>query len=193
MSNIVYAFAALQFVRNSGVIATNRFCEQRHFVNKPDRMALVVARQQRLTEIRLASTENPTSSPAAVMRYGLGVVRGHVGNCYDMACAAAFYLEKKSVEYTIMQFPEGDHTILVLGQPRGVYPDRFEAWAADAVICDPWADIACLAHEYPLRWKARLMNWHIMGLTVDCYSPLKDNLYHLANTPKLPVLFSSNT
>lgn len=32
-------------------------------------------------------------------------------------------------------------------------------WPAHLAVCDPWANIACLAHDYPERFVAKMEKW----------------------------------
>lgn len=49
----------------------------------------------------------------------------------------------------------------------GTFPQDFAAWGADAAICDPWINVACLASEYPDRWVAGLDSWTGSGMQIQ--------------------------
>ena len=167
---------------------TNRFAEWKHFQGKPERQSLLAENNIRLKIFRdryeAASHYGPYGRP----NYGAAVLGSGHGNCYEQSCAVAWHLEMNgSPEYALMRYRYVDHMFVVLGQQPGVYPDEFEQWSADAAICDPWADIACLAREYPQRWRARMSNWQIMGLAIISDSPRYSSWYDLVDRPKCLV------
>jgi hypothetical protein len=40
------------------------------------------------------------------------------------------------------------------------------AFFADAWVCDPWSNIACLAWDYPFHWKVKMAKWSSVGKQV---------------------------
>jgi hypothetical protein len=44
-----------------------------------------------------------------------------------------------------------------------IFPTDFEDWAETAWICDPWANIACAARDYPQRWTQKMNKWSFQG------------------------------
>jgi hypothetical protein len=111
-----------------------------------------------------------------VICYGAFAISAGYGNCLEMACAAAWALNEDGIfGYDLVYYPAGaDHIFVALGQTRdngGNYPTSFAAWDPNAAICDVWADIACPAQEYPRRWRERMNNWRIMGLTIANFLP----------------------
>ncbi|HSU31477.1 MAG TPA: hypothetical protein VLJ11_09590 [Bryobacteraceae bacterium] len=106
-----------------------------------------------------------------VIYYGAFAIASSYGNCLEMSCAAAWALnEEGKFNYDLVYYPVGgDHIFVAVGQTAdagGNYPSSFAAWDANAAICDVWADIACPAQEYPKRWRDRMNNWRIMGITI---------------------------
>jgi hypothetical protein len=66
--------------------------------------------------------------------------------------------------------PPGDHIFIVIGESAdasGKYPRSFGAWTDQAVVCDPWAKLACPAREYPRRWQEKLDKWGARGLELS--------------------------
>ena len=104
-----------------------------------------------------------------VLKYGKMVSEVGVGNCSDLAMCAAYYLVMKRglscVDVVTLEL--SDHAFATIGQPlpgAGNYPAEFANWQAVSAICDPWADIACKATDFPERWKGRMKNWASAGL-----------------------------
>ncbi len=102
--------------------------------------------------------------------YGKEAMALGLGNCCEFACAAAFVHHKEwfHPNWDLVMFGDGaDHIFLVIEPPactKGEYPTDSTRWPARSVICDPWADLACPATEFPDRWRARMKNWQSMGL-----------------------------
>ncbi|MCA9704954.1 MAG: hypothetical protein KDK70_03780 [Myxococcales bacterium] len=132
------------------------------------------------------------SSPSDVVKYGAYVLAAAHGNCLEMSCAAAWYLnEVGCFGWDMVYYPNGDHVYLVMGQPtdlQGRFPDDFADWDPEAVICDVWADIACPAREYPARWRARMHNWQTMGLVLGNLLPTHPNWHDLIDGDKSSFL-----
>ena len=188
MTPLDHAFAALHYLHNHPVMPINRVVAWKHFRGKPERKSLYLTRNMRLNAFRDANYAASYCGPYGQPNYGAAVLTLGLGNCYEQACAAAWYLETHGgAEYALMHYSHNDHVFLALGQPRGVYPDQFKQWSADAAICDPWADIACPAREYSQRWRARMSNWQVMGLTIAFDSPRSGSWYDLVDEPKCQV------
>jgi len=175
MSNLVSAFSALENIRQK--------LNQSSAANKPvikpqqtdyEAYASQIARNtvdQSLSNFR-TKYGFPTKAPALtadILSYGGKVYsKAEIGNCMEVSCAAAYYLEKlKPVPaWDLVTIGAGDHVFVVLGAgaPAGsLYPADFSTWPADAAVCDVWADIACPATDFPARWKARMGNWDNIG------------------------------
>lgn len=129
------------------------------------------------------------ATPANVLLYGAFAIAAGYGNCLEMACASAWYINDTGrFNYDLVYYTQGgDHIFVAIGQrsgPNGAYPSDFGQWDADAAICDVWADIACPARDYPARWRARMMNWRIMGLTIGNRLPTESMWADVVDNPK---------
>lgn len=128
-----------------------------------------------------------------VIYYGAFAIAAGYGNCLEMSCATAWALnEEGRFNYDLVYYPEGgDHIFVAIGQTAdggGRYPDSFAGWDADAAICDVWADIACPAQEYARRWRERMNNWRIMGITIANLLPTHTTWINVVDLPKKSYL-----
>jgi hypothetical protein len=128
-----------------------------------------------------------------VIFYGAFAIAAGYGNCLEMSCAAAWALnEEGRFNYDLVYYPGlGDHIFAVVGQradPAGNYPTNFAAWDVNAAICDVWADIACPAQEYAKRWRDRMGNWRVMGITIANLLPTHPAWYDVVDQPKKSYL-----
>lgn len=101
------------------------------------------------------------NSRAELLAYGNKVVaRGNLGNCMEIACAGAASLERKGVtNWHLVKYKSPyDHVFLAVGEV-GTCPDDFDNWADKCAIFDGWAQIACLATNYKLKWNAKMDAW----------------------------------
>lgn len=107
--------------------------------------------------------------PGAVMDmlvdYGRAALKQKAGNCQEYTSVVCSYLDNlnpRPVFDAVFLEPPADHTFVVIGQQadgNGEFPMSFAYWNADAAICDPWANIACLAFNYPDQWDNKLHHW----------------------------------
>ena len=138
---------------------------------------------------------------------GLISLEWGIGNCTENACAALAYLENECGyhDVDIVVLKNIDHTFVVVGaslqktypdpaealQQR--YPDAFEAWHPNVAICDPWAEIATLAINYPEKWRAQMRNWRTMNMQLylsysRIYPPTGPYWYNAPGEKKLSNL-----
>ena len=145
-----------------------------------------------LLNLRKAAYPVQGCTMQAVIHYGRLAPKYGAGNCLEQCAAASVDLSWKLRDglysFRLIYFaPPGDHIFIVLNQTHDQYPKDFGAWSADAVICDPWAKIACSAQEYPKKWKAKMDKWNQRGLVVSATgmgpgSATREGLY---NAPDL--------
>lgn len=133
------------------------------------------------------------ATPVNVNNYGAFAIAAGYGNCLEMACAAAWYINQQGrFNYDLVYYSfGGDHIFVAIGQTadsNGKHPTNFSAWDEDAAICDVWADIACPARDYPERWRARMSNWKIMGLTIANLLPTDGIWSDVVDNPKSSYL-----
>lgn len=127
----------------------------------------------RLDKLREKMPLQGASMSKQVLPYARLAAEEGVGNCLENAAIAYAYLTKatgvgrSAVDIVYLSAP-GDHVFVAIGQKHGDgrYPDDFGAWEDTAVICDPWADIVCLARDYPTAWRARMDEWASEGREV---------------------------
>jgi hypothetical protein len=137
----------------------------------------------------------PNCDMNQVIAHGHRVLKARAGNCMDQCSAALIHitwqLKGNPTPVDIVWLsPPGDHIFIAMGQPREgrVYPADFADWNAEAVICDPWAKIACMAHDYPDRWEAKMQKWLDRTMAVSGGNPktitkevvLRDKLSYMA-------------
>ena len=106
---------------------------------------------------------------AQVLAYGKAAAKLGAGNCMEFAAVACVKLSKLQAvpNYYPVELGGGaDHVFVAIGQDpdlHGAFPQDFANWAATAAICDPWANIACLAGDYPQAWRNKMDKWYIAG------------------------------
>jgi hypothetical protein len=182
MSNLERAFEALNYAR--GVIPPST-SDNKKFLSTvsfddpsiPKEIRLKALEAHTLHAMKQQSVHglrNNKSNPQVgkhsmkkCRQYGEACISRGIGNCLEYSCVVAKYLQKAKENLDLVIFEGGDHIFVAIGQPRpgdGRYPTDFSTWAADAAICDAWADIACLATQFPARWKARMTNWDSIRL-----------------------------
>lgn len=101
-----------------------------------------------------------------VLHYGRHVMGVKAGNCFEQCSAAAVHLAWQlrdgahRFELVTLGDP-GDHIFIAIDQQRSgaKFLKDFASWDANAVVCDPWAKIACPARDYPDEWQEKLDKW----------------------------------
>ncbi|MDX7988303.1 hypothetical protein FE392_13330 [Xenorhabdus sp. 12] len=139
----------------------------------------------------------------------------HVGNCGEHSCKALEYLvEKSKLIWAIYRRPFDiiminlnsdislfDHQCVILSynypqQPEYLpnLPDLFnQHQGAEIWVCDPWANIACLSHNYPIEWKKKMHKWSNRGKLL-CYgqediNPIDPRIYRFIEQSNASVMF----
>ncbi|WP_340620473.1 hypothetical protein [Xenorhabdus siamensis] len=140
-----------------------------------------------------------------------------VGNCPELCLATYIYLIKErakdiwelynaswNYEYPQLTCPiyiqqiytlgVYDHVFLLLDHPdslvrRPKIGTIYHELPEGSWVCDPWADIVCLAEDYNDRWKHKMMEWNHQGMclllkspgssspSAESFSPLKKYTY----------------
>ncbi|MCC7198536.1 MAG: hypothetical protein IT483_03405 [Gammaproteobacteria bacterium] len=82
------------------------------------------------------------------------------GNCSEYAAVAwKFLIGKGALAHVVgLQGDKGDHAFAVVGLKQSP-PKDFANWGADVWICDPWANVCCLAAGYPAAWNEKMRHW----------------------------------
>ncbi|WP_437733403.1 hypothetical protein [Sorangium sp. So ce1335] len=121
-----------------------------------------------------------------VRAFGARVAQAKVGNCLELSALAIWLLSRPeeahgaNVDMVRLgkrlptadngNFASGDHVFVVLNPPEadenGRYPGNFDDWG-EAIIIDPWANIACEARDLPERWKEKMRKWARKGKEID--------------------------
>jgi hypothetical protein len=116
---------------------------------------------------------SPGCRMSDIIVYGQRVTHHRAGNCLEQSAAAAVYLswQLKNGGFDLVYLAApGDHIFIVIGQTPsqgGRFPKSFAEWDPAAVVCDPWAKVACPAREYPKRWQEKLDKWAGRGLELS--------------------------
>lgn len=184
MSNIDFAFRALDAIRGAMPLSNSDNKKMgglnplvaRDFLNDneaatPEMLAVLGMQLHNQKSTALAQVRSNKANPMVgdktlkrVIQYGKAARKAKTGNCLEYSCAVAAWLDdNKGPGFDLVWLGDGrDHIFVVIGQSAplgGAYPTNMAAWDAQAAICDVWADIACLASEFPNRWKARMQNF----------------------------------
>ena len=133
--------------------------------------------ERNITFTQLVALRNHPSIPAEagsrtrenVLAYGKAVVQGgdeRRGNCLEIACAAAYLLQSKMgvSEWSLIYYPDSeDHLFLAIGEVDD--PTKpFSEWPDRCAVFDGWAQIACLARDYPGLWSAKMYEWSLQDI-----------------------------
>jgi hypothetical protein len=117
-------------------------------------------------------------SRSNIVAYGKAAAKAGVGNCLEFSCCAAANLETQTPKpsWDLVVLGGGcDHIFVVIGggapDANGKYPTDMTTWPADAAVCDPWADLACKASEFPGFWRGRMENWGRIGIQLARVGP----------------------
>ena len=167
MSNQTAAENAMRYARAK----TGAYKTANKFFNEKDAPASFKRRYE--ASLYRGSIEREAPKLGATVddidRYAQRAMEVQAGNCGELAAIAYAYLlesaEASSFDYVIFASP-GDHAFISIGQPlpvNGVYPISFGDWHDGAYICDPWANLACPAQEYPQYWQAKMRKWAMAG------------------------------
>ncbi|WP_437547133.1 hypothetical protein WME97_44400 [Sorangium sp. So ce367] len=147
--------------------------------------AWVNARQMAYTRAK-TGTSPLHMSMDQVRAFGARVAQEKVGNCLELSALTIWLLshpdEAPGAEVDMVRlgkrlptadngdFASGDHAFVVLNPPKvdenGGYPGDFDDWG-EAIIIDPWANIACKARDFPERWKEKMRKWKRKGKEID--------------------------
>lgn len=100
--------------------------------------------------------------------YGRSAAGVGAGNCQEYAAVACAALStiRGVPKYDAVYLVDGNHVFTAVGQDHdgeGDYPRDLNRWSATAAICDPWANIACLASNYSHEWRQVLRGWNANG------------------------------
>lgn len=120
---------------------------------------------------RAKDYENIVWDMPSVIAYGKAAAKLGAGNCMEYSAVAS---EKLSRLRDIPDFyacelgPPSDHVFVVIGETpyAGEFNMNFMQWDVNAAVCDPWADIACRARNYPGLWKQAMRDWNLDGATL---------------------------
>ncbi|WP_437854578.1 hypothetical protein [Sorangium sp. So ce363] len=147
--------------------------------------AWVNARQMAYTRAK-TGTSPLHMSMDQVRAFGARVAQEKVGNCLELSALTIWLLshpeEAHGAEVDMVRlgkrlptadnggFASGDHAFVVLNPPEadenGGYPGDFDDWG-EAIIIDPWANIACKARDFPERWQEKMRKWKRKGKEID--------------------------
>ena len=198
MTNLIDAITTLQYVKGRMPLShsDNKAIRQdKSTLPVQDRLEKRAFLKQTLDNMRghFRFPGPGKATPINVNNYGAFAIAAGYGNCLEMACASAWFINQQGrFNYDLVYYPEGgDHVFVAIGQSadgNGSHPTEFSEWSEDAAICDVWADIACPAREYPERWRARMRNWRYMGITIANRLPTDSIWADVVDNPKKSYL-----
>jgi hypothetical protein len=85
-------------------------------------------------------------------------------NCDGLAVAVADYVADQHPLAAVSIGALSVHAFSVIG---AIEPETanlpLSAWPSHIYVCDPWANIACPAPEYPTRFEQKMEKWHKSG------------------------------
>ena len=200
-SPLHHAYACLDHVRSLGIVSPGKHPRVAPRQNINIALARQIRLNDELTALRTGFDAQGGSffSAQGVLDAAAYFSAARIGGCGELGAAAARYLHSQSIkDFCLVHYPlpGDDHLFIAIGQPadqNGGVPRRFIDWDAEAAICDVWADIACPARNYPVRWRARMDNWQIMHQDINLQQPWSLQWYHLVHQPKaIAADFSCN-
>ena len=168
MTNHARAFEALKWARSrsSQYKSANKYFDER---THPEKF-----KRRYMSSLYRGAIEQEAPKLGAsmdeIVAYAQKVIQVANGaaNCGELAALACAHLSENSAkrfDFVLLEQP-GDHAFVVVGEPRpwsGVYPSSFGKWLSDAWICDPWANLACKAVDYPVQWQDKMRKWQAAG------------------------------
>src|SRR5262249_52273779 len=102
---------------------------------------------------------------AKVRWEALQALQARAGNCSELSAVAYKFLDEAGVrplERVYLAAP-GDHVFTVLGRDPWSDLQDVRTWGCNAFVCDPWANLAFKAKDYPTLWVSRMMEWGAKG------------------------------
>ncbi len=133
----------------------------------------MILAQQALGPLR---AQYGTLSPIQI---GHNLVAGQIacGNCYEMACVAAYRLSLiPAAAYVGSIAAPGDHAFCLAGQPKQAWntvksmSDAMDVDGAEAWIIDPWMNTCCAVQDYPKSGRQKLLKWTNDGKRISWYN-----------------------
>ena len=116
-----------------------------------------------------------------------------LGNCYEMASAAAYLtlLRDAGTPWEVSFDGDFDHSLIVVTDGREPTVDKvgncrlqsFEAW-----VIDPWANVCCRLQEYEQEFTVQMKQWSKMSKAVQVADSMVGGTYHLQSVnPSSPA------
>lgn len=147
---IYYARKAIQYVKrilSHGSI--NKFSDQQRQTYQQDVDALVDLRKSiqmdNQTMSRLCQALYLNALHKIVAKYA----QAKVGNCAEQTRVALSYLISIGIyNVDLIDMKNGDHEFIVIGRAKHSNPNNIRTWGANAIICDPWADMVYCASDF---------------------------------------------
>lgn len=116
---------------------------------------------------------------SAILAYGKLVYNNTitVGNCFENASVAAWYLNDRlgASEWTLVWHEDFDHVYLVIGTVTDSQVAKPHAeWPKDVAIYDGWGQIACQAIHFSEKWSGKMNEW---GATTGNNQPAPNSVF----------------
>lgn len=174
---------ALYSKKHGSFKSTNKFSLKR-----------IESERVRLTQGKFAVMNDPS----AVNRRHYAALRSkniwestHI-NCDGLTAAAMDYVSHRHPRVPVSLGGVPEHAFAIIGAVKPEYASlTLDKWPSHLYVCDPWANIACSAPEYPDKFMEKMKKWHDNGklvLTRDgtWISPQNPKLlYCVKNVPRV--------
>lgn len=122
-------------------------------------------RQKMATQevIRIRKQDDPVAAAMA----------GKAHQCGELTDLAIHHLQKRHIQAQCLSLgedEEGDalHEVAIIGPASNPLPVDMTEWHPDVYVCDPWANIACSARDYPKQFEQKMKKWQDAGKLIGC-------------------------
>lgn len=163
--NLDLAEQALQFIRdgiynkrNGSFKSSNKVSEKKNLGDEQQRV------QEASHELAALGFPPKDSSGRQYLNAAylkkLETSRSH--NCGHLARASTEYIAKRdaTTSISLLAFSKPPtHSATLIGDMPPDAGANMRQWPAHLAICDPWANIACLAKDYPVVFAAKMAKW----------------------------------
>ncbi|CAN7524414.1 hypothetical protein [Duganella sp. LjRoot269] len=155
------------YTKEGNFKSANKYSAKKAWSEEKPRL---LASNSAVKQIRAVKGDRPAMVRAALAS------KGH--NCFDLSLIAQDYLRSSGKQAILGGTP--DHVFVVVGAIEpGPMPKDMTKWPQDLAICDPWANIACLAKDYPEKFTEKMGKWDskekfILDKDVQHLSPTSD-------------------
>ncbi|RZI57901.1 MAG: hypothetical protein EOP37_18300 [Rubrivivax sp.] len=117
---------------------------------------------------READRSDATGTPRAALHSAARAWGNKITNCRELSLMVHTYVaHREPTVQTSTVILEIDHGAVVLGAVDGRLRELpLAEWPTHLWICDPWANIACAARNYPQAFQDKMAKWHKDGKSI---------------------------